>query len=291
MLYHVLRPRRTTSSIGMALLCAATLYAQPSVLTWHNDNARTGQNLEETILTQANVNSSTFGKLFSIVVDGKVDGQPLYVPGLTIPGKGLHNVLYIATENDSVYAVDADNGAVLQQVTLLVGSETASDPRSCSQVTPQIGVTATPVIDPESGPHGTIYVVAMSKYTNGSNVTYYQRLHALDLTTLAEEFNGPVEVGATISGTGDETTFLAAQHKDRAALLLANGIVYTTWSSHCDIKPYTSWVIGYNESNLTQQPTVLNLVPNGVQGGICVGIGPAGGWHGEHICAAWQWNL
>jgi hypothetical protein len=273
--YRVLSHRRTALLIGMAALCAATLYSQPNVLTWHNDNARTGQNLEETILTQANVNSSTFGKLFSIVVDGKVDGQPLYVPGLTIPGKGVHNVLYIATENDSVYAVDADNGAVLQQVTLLVGSETPSDSRSCAQVTPQIGITATPVIDPGSGPHGTIYVVAMSKYTNGNNVTYYQRLHALDLTTLAEEFNGPVEVGATISGSGDETTFLAAQHKDRAALLLANGIVYTTWSSHCDIKPYTSWVIGYHESNLTEQPTVLNLVPNGVQGGIWAsGSGP-----------------
>src|SRR5580693_772773 len=109
--YRVLKPRPTASLIGVALLCAATLYAQPSVLTWHNDNARTGQNLEETILTQANVNASTFGKLFTIGVDGKVDAQPLYVPGLTIPGQGLHNVLSIATENDSAYAVDADTGA------------------------------------------------------------------------------------------------------------------------------------------------------------------------------------
>ncbi len=264
--YRVLRS--IPAFIGLAVFCAAALYGQPSVLTWHNDNARTGQNQQETILTPANVNSATFGKLFSIVVDGKVDGQPLYVPGLTIPGQGTHNVLYIATENDSVYAVDADTGAVLQQVTLLVGSETASDDRSCSQVSPRIGVTATPVIDPQSGPHGTIYVVAMSKYTNGNNVTYYHRLHALDLTTLAEEFNGPVEVAATISGAGDETTFVPSQHKDRAALLLANGMVYTTWSSHCDVTPYTSWVIGYKESNLAQSPTVLNLVPNGAQGGI-----------------------
>jgi hypothetical protein len=272
MLYRVLKPRRTASLIGMTLLCAATLYPQPSVLTWHNDNARTGQNLQETILTQANVNSSTFGKLFSIGVDGKVDGQPLYVPGLTIPAQGVHNVLYIATENDSVYAVDADNGTVLRQATLLVGSETPSDDRSCGQVTPEIGVTATPVIDPGSGPHGTIYVVAMSKDSGGN---YHQRLHALDLTTLAEEFSGPVAVTATISGTGEESTFLPGQHKDRAALLLANGIVYTTWSSHCDIQPYTSWVIGYNESNLTQQPTVLNLVPDGDQGGIWAsGSGP-----------------
>jgi hypothetical protein len=267
MLYRVLKPRRTALLGGMAVFCAAALYSQPSVLTWHNDNSRTGQNLQETILTTANVNVSTFGKLFTIGVDGLVDGQPLYVPGLTIPGQGVHNVLYIATEHDSVYAVDADNGTVLKQVTLLVGSETTSDDRGCGQVTPEIGVTATPVIDPHSGPHGTIYVVAMSKLTSGSTVTYYQRVHALDLTTLAEEFGGPVEVAATYPGTGSESTFVPAQHKDRAALLLANGIVYTSWSSHCDGGSYTSWVIGYNESTLSQE-TVLNLVPNGAQGGI-----------------------
>src|ERR1022692_2292565 len=183
MLYRVLKPRRTALLGGMAVFCAAALYSQPSVLTWHNDNARTGQNLQETILTTAYVNVSTFGKLFTIGVDGLVDGQPLYVPGLTIPGQGVHNVLYIATEHDSVYAVDADNGTVLKQVTLLVGSETTSDDRGCGQVTPEIGVTATPVIDPHSGPHGTIYVVAMSKDTSGG---YHHRLHALDLTTLAE---------------------------------------------------------------------------------------------------------
>ena len=274
MLYRVLKPRRTALLGGMAVFCAAALYSQPSVLTWHNDNARTGQNLQETILTTANVNVSTFGKLFTIGVDGLVDGQPLYVPGLTIPGQGVHNVLYIATEHDSVYAFDADSGALLKQVTLLEGSETSSDDRGCSQVTPEIGVTATPVIDPHSGPHGTIYVVAMSKLTSGSTVTYYQRVHALDLTTLAEEFGGPVEVAATYPGTGDESTFLPAQHKDRAALLLANGIVYISWSSHCDDTPYTSWVIGYNESTLAQE-TVLNLVPNGTQGGIWAsGSGP-----------------
>src|SRR5580693_6927137 len=113
--YRVLKPRPTASLIGVALLCAATLYSQPSVLTWHNDNARTGQNLEETILTQANVNVSSFGKLFTIGVDGLVDAQPLYMPGLTIPGAGVHNVLYVATEHDSVYALDADNGAVLHK--------------------------------------------------------------------------------------------------------------------------------------------------------------------------------
>jgi hypothetical protein len=278
MLFRALKPMRTLLFCGMAFY-AAPLHAQPSVLTWHNDNGRTGQNLQETTLTPANVNSTTFGKLFIIGVDGKVDGQPLYVPHLTI-GQGVHNVLYIATEHDSVYAVDADNGTILKSRTLLSGGETTSDVRSCaSQVSPEIGVTATPVIDPQMGPNGTIYVVAMSKLTSGMSVTYHQRLHALDLTTLAEEFGGPVDITATYPGLGAEImngkqTFMPAQHMDRAGLLLANGIVYTTWSSHCDSPPYTSWVIGYNESNLTQA-TVLNLVPNGSDGGIWAsGSGP-----------------
>jgi hypothetical protein len=273
MLFRDFKPMRMAGLIGMAVFGAGFLYAQPSVLTWHNDNGRSGQNPQETILTPANVNSSTFGKLFAIGVDGKVDGQPLYVPHLTIPSLGVHNVLYIATEHDTVYAVDADNGAILKTKTLLVGSETTSDVRNCaSQVSPEIGVTSTPVIDPNMGPHGTIYVVAMSKLTSGVTAKYHQRLHALDLTTLAEEFGGPVDIQATYPGMGDEIangmqTFMPAQHMDRAALLLANGIIYTTWSSHCDMYPYTSWVIGYNQSNLTQA-TVLNLVPNGSDGGI-----------------------
>ena len=262
--------RRLASLAVAATALAATLSAQPSVLTWHNDNLRTGENLAETTLTPSNVNASTFGLLFKLTVDGKVDAQPLYVPGLTIAG-GVHNVLYIATENDSVYAFDADTGTLLKQVSLLVGSETPSDGRGCGQVTPIIGITATPVIDPSSGPHGTIYVVAMSKDTSGN---YHQRLHALDLTTLAEEFSGPVTIAATSSGS-EEPTFLPARHKDRAALLLLNGIVYTSWSSHCDARPYNGWIIGYNKSNL-QQTTVLNLTPGGNEGALwAAGSGPA----------------
>src|SRR5690348_17097406 len=136
------------------------LYAQPSVLTWHNDNARTGQNLQEMILTPANVNSSTFGRLFTIPVDGKVDAQPLYVPALAIPGQGTHNVLFVVSEHDSAYAFDADTGAALWQVSLTGQGETTSDPIGCSQVVPEIGITSTPVIHPRSGPHGTIYAVA-----------------------------------------------------------------------------------------------------------------------------------
>jgi len=136
--------------------CPVLLRAQASVLTWHNDNGRTGQNLLETTLTPANVNASAFGRLFTIPVDGKVDAQPLYIPSLTLPGKGAHNVLYVVTEHDSAYAFDADNGTLLWQVSLLGANETTSDSRNCSQVVPEIGITSTPAIDPHSGPNGTI---------------------------------------------------------------------------------------------------------------------------------------
>src|SRR5271169_6291452 len=160
-----------------AVVCTGALEGQVNVLTWHNDNARTGQNLQETVLTPANVNSSTFGKLFTIAVDGKVDAQPLYVPSLMIGG-GLHNILYVETEHDSVYALDADTGASLWHVSVLGTGESPSDDRGCGQVTPEIGITATPVIDLQRGPHGTIYLIAMSKTAAG---VYHQRLHALDL--------------------------------------------------------------------------------------------------------------
>jgi hypothetical protein len=264
----------------LALASASMLYGQASVLTWHNDTARTGQNLSETTLTPANVQAASFGKLFVLAVDGKVDAQPLYVPALAIPANGVHNVVYVVTEHDSAYAFDADLGTLLKQVSLLGSGETTSDDRGCGQVTPEIGITATPVIDPAMGPHGTIYVVAMTKDQSGN---YHHRLHALDLTTLAEEFGGPVEIAATYPGasgaekknaTDTVQTFLPSQHEDRSALLLLNGVVYTSWTSHCDAGPYTSWVIGYNETNLSQT-TVLNLVPNGSEGGIWAsGSGP-----------------
>ena len=180
----------------------SSLAAGQNVLTWHNNNARTGEDLHETILTPANVKPSTFGKLFVIHVDGKVDAQPLYLADVSIPGKGRHNVLYVATEHDSVYAFDADNGHELWHVSLLKPGEVPSDNRGCGQVTPEIGVTTTPVMDPASGPHGTIYVVAMSK---SSSDQYFQRLHALDLTTGKEEFGGPGDIRAEYPGTGDNS--------------------------------------------------------------------------------------
>src|SRR5579864_2892133 len=210
----------------MPVMFASALHGQVNVLTWHNDNARTGQNLSETALTPANVNTSTFGKLFGIAVDGKVDAQPLYVSSLAIPGKGIYNALYVVTEHASAYAFDADAGTLLWQVSLLGANETPSDNRGCGQVTPEIGITATPAIDLQSGPHGTMYAVAMSKDSSGK---YHQRLHALDLTTGAEQFGGPMEVQATYPGNGAENTFDPRVHKERPGLLISNGVVYTSW--------------------------------------------------------------
>ncbi len=239
------------------------------VLTYHNNNLRTGWNSSETSLTLKNVNVNTFGKLFEISADGLVDAQPLYVAGLGIPGKGTHNVLFVASEHDSVFGFDADDGSTLWQVTVLAAGETTSDDRGCEQVTPEIGVTSTPVIDLSMGLHGTIYVVAMSKDSSGN---YHQRLHALDITTGAEQFNGPMEIAAQYPGTGDNSQggyviFDPKQYKERAGLLLLNHIVYTSWASHCDDRPYTGWIISYNGKTLAQE-SVLNVTPNGSEGAI-----------------------
>ena len=235
-----------------------------NVLTQHNDIARTGQNLTETILTHSNVNAASFGKLISVPVDGKVDAQPLYVSQLNLGAQGVHSVLYAATEHDSAYAVDASNGVILWHVTTLAGGETPSDDRNCGQVTPEIGITATPVIDLNAGPHGTIYLLAMSKDTQGG---YHHRLHALDLTSGEEEFGGPTEIAANYPGSGDNSSngmvvFDPKQYKSRPGLLLLNGVIYTGWGSHCDIGPYTGWLMGYDQLTL-QQVSIFNFAPNG----------------------------
>ena len=257
-----------TATSDTATLAVNSVSATTDVLTYHNDIARTGQNLTESILTTSNVTSATFGKIGFYPVDGRVDAQPMYASNVTVPGKGTHNVLIIPTEHDSVYAFDADSGSILWQTFMLAGGETPSDPRDCGQVSPEIGVTATPVIDRTRGPNGAVYVAAMSK--NGS--TYHQRLHALDLALGTELFGGPVEVQASYPGTGDNTNgtdviFDPAQYKERVGLLLMNGMVYTGWASHCDIRPYTGWIIAYDASTLLQT-SVLNVVPNGSEGAL-----------------------
>ena len=248
--------------------CLVSLFAVPrlaaqAVMTWHNDAARTGQNLTETLLSPSNVNSTSFGLLFTLPVDGKVDAEPLYVPSLTISSVA-HNVVYVATENDTIYAFDADTGgSPLWSKSVLLAGETASDNRGCPNITPTIGILATPVIDLSSGPHGTIYVAAMSKDNSGN---YHQRLHALDITTGTEQSGWPITVQATYPGNGPNSsggvlTFDPKQYSERAALAISNGVVYTTWASHCDADPYNGWVIGYKET--TQAQVVLNLTPNG----------------------------
>lgn len=265
-----------TNPYGNATSSAATLTVTAvavDVTTYHYDNTRSGANVQETTLTPANVKSATFGKLGFYSVDGLVDGQPLYLSQVSVGG-AMHNVLYVVTEHDSVYAFDADSGAPLWQVSLLGAGESTSDNRSCSQVSPEIGVTSTPVIDRA---HGVLYTVAMSK--DASN-NYFQRVHALDIVTGAELFGGPVAVQATFPGTGagsmnGNVTFDPAQYKERAGLLLSNGVLYTTWASHCDITPYTGWIIGYDAATLTQVP-VLNVTPNGNDGAIWMaGAAPA----------------
>ncbi len=265
-----------SNAIGTATSNAATLTVNPAVpettdvLTYHNDIARTGQNLTETTLTTSNVTSSRFGKLGFYPVDGPVDAEPLYAVNVAVPNNGTHNMLIVATERNSVYAFDTNSGATIWHVSMLKLGETTSDDRGCSQVSPEIGVTSTPVIDRASGPNGAIYVVAMSKNRVG---TYYQRLHALDLALGTELFSGPVDIQATYPGTGDNSNggasvvFDPGQYKERSALLLLNGVTYTGWASHCDFRPYTGWIMGYSESTLAQT-SVLNVTPNGSEGAI-----------------------
>jgi hypothetical protein len=274
-----------SNSAGNVTSNSATLTVNPGtsnstvdVITYHYDNGRDGQNLNETTLTPANVNSTQFGKKGEFAVDGHVDAQPLYLSQVTIGGQ-RKNVLYVATEHGSVYAFDADsiNGttsAFLWKTSTLGSGETTSDNRGCGQVSPEIGITATPVIDRS---RNAIYIVAMSKNSGG---TYFQRIHALDLTTGQELFGGPMNIMATYPGMGDNSSggnvvFDPKQYKERPGLLQINGTIYTTWSSHCDARPYTSWVMAFSADTLAQT-SVLNLVPNGNEGGIWMaGTAPA----------------
>ena len=238
------------------------------VLTYHYDATRQGLNDSESTLTPSNVNSKSFGKIGFFPVDGKVDGQPLYVHALLVSNQ-QRNVLFVVTENDSIYAFDADTYAQLWQVSALGEDETPSDDHGCDRIAPTIGITDTPVIDRQQGPNGAIYFVAMSEDSNGY---YHQRLHALDLVTGAELFGGPTEISATYPGNGDnsqngQVIFDPGQYAERVALLEVNGVIYMAFTSHCDFRPYTGWVMAYSAAMLSQT-SVLNLTPNGSEGAI-----------------------
>ena len=249
-------------------LMSVTLSGQ--VLTSQYDNARTGTNSHETRLTPANVDPRQFGKIFPLQVDGDVYAQPLYVPSVPIPGKGTRNVIYVATEHDSVYAFDAEGREAepLWKVNF-TGSGISTVPArdaNCPFIQPEVGITPTPVIDLKSG---TLYVLARTKESQGmlKAPRYTQRLHALAITTGVEKFGGPVEIATA--------GFDPLRELPRAALLLANDQVYMTWASSCDVGPYHGWVMVYDAHTL-HQTAVLNTSPGDRQSGIWQGdMGPA----------------
>ena len=260
----------TVTGTASGQSAGATVYVSnyPGTFTHHNDNNRTGQNTAETVLTPSNVTQAQFGKLYSYAVDGYSYASPLYVANVSIPGKGFHNVVYVATEHDSVYAFDADGltSTPLWKVSFLQSGVTTvpcADVGECGDIPNEIGITGTPVIDAGSG---TLYVVAKTKESS----SYVQRLHALDITTGAEKFGGPVIIQASVPGIGDGTTtvnFNALRENQRPGLLLSNGIVYLGFGSHGDNPTYHGWVLAYNAPTL-QQVLVYNATPDGSEGGI-----------------------
>lgn len=246
------------------------------ITTSQYDNLRTGANLSEKILTPRNVNARQFGKLGSFKVDGAVYAQPLYVPGLEIPGKGKHDVLYVATEHDSVYAFDANRPGdpPLWQVSFLDAKQ-GIEPLSgrdvmCPFIRPDVGITSTPVIDMSTG---TLYVLARTAVHHAlSSNEYRQHLHALAITTGAEKFGGPQLITASVAGkgagaSGGKVAFDPLRENPRASLLLVNGNVILTWASSCDVDPYHGWVMAYGARTLSQK-AVLNVTPDGSEGGI-----------------------
>jgi hypothetical protein len=247
------------------------------ILEWHNDKAITGQNTKETALTTLNVNQGKFGKLFSYSVDDQVFAQPLYVSNVPFPGAGQHNAVYVATESNTVYAFDADSGgkAPFWQKTLMPSGAKPVDGTKTGgiggPITPNVGITGTPVID---GSSGTLYAVSVTQESSGQ----VHRLHALDITTGNEKFGGPKVITAQVPGTGagnsnGKITFDPTLELQRCALTLSNGVVYIAWASYQDFGNYHGWVIGYDASTLNQV-RVWNSTPDGGQGGIWMSGAP-----------------
>ena len=270
-----------TPAMATSVVPSLGSYQNGAVLTYHNSNARTGRNTNEMILTPANVSTTNFGLLFNYPVDGKVYGQPLIMTNVAIAAKGVHNVLFAATEHDSVYAFDADsnagtNAAPLWQVsfinpaagvTTIPSAELGTPP-----ISPEVGITGTPVVDTASG---TIYVEARTKEVAGGVTNYVHRLHALDIRSGAEKFGGPVVIQGSVAGTGDGSVnnvlaFNPLREHNRPGLLLNNGIIYIGYASLADLSPFHGWLFGYNATNLARV-AVFNANSNGSEGGIWEG--------------------
>jgi hypothetical protein len=269
-----------------ALICGALwlnpLCAQVNVLTYHNDFARTGQNTNETTLTTALVNSSTFGKLFSYAVDGHVYAQPLYISGLAIPGKGTHNVVFVVTQHNGVYAFDADGGGLLWQVSmgpssLMPNNDFGNRYGPYHDIVPEVGITSTPVIDLTSG---TMYLDAFTH----EGPSYLHRVHALDIATGAERPFSPVVVNVSVPGNGvgssaGRVPLTPTQHLQRPALTLAGGILYIAYSGYADTNPYHGWVVGFDPATLQQLTNhIFNTTPNSTTAAYGPNAGEGGIW-------------
>lgn len=288
----------TATSVALSSASATATIAVSDlagVFTYHNDLARDGANTQEYALTSSTVTTSTFGKLFSCAVDGAVYTQPLWVPGLSIGG-GTHNVIFVATQHDSVYAFDADANPCVTywKVNLLDtmhGGTTGEGPvvwqdvGNCyGDVYPEVGVTGTPVIDPSTN---SIYLVSASEIPGTSSgscnfhlpaASFFHRLHALDLLTGSEKFNAPTTISASLPGTGDGSSggmvsFTSQLEHNRSGLALSNGTVYVAFAAHEDASPYHGWLLGYTAGDLSQLPSFFNTTPNGGLGGIWAGGG------------------
>lgn len=256
---------------GYAQVANDSAYSSAAVLTYHNDNARTGQNIAETTLTPENVNPAKFGRLYSYRVDGFVYAQPLYLPQVAVPGNGVHNLVIVATQHDSVYAFDADSSSAspLWRVSFVnpgAGVTTLSSADvGTSDIVPEIGITSTPVADLASK---TLYVVAATK----ENGAFYHRLHALDVTSGAEKFAGPQVIqtvfqGKVADGSAGVVFFSSRFQLQRAALLLSRGKVYVAFASYGDAGFYHGWVIAYDAVTLKHAGSWVTT-PNSYEGGI-----------------------
>ncbi|MFO0956597.1 MAG: hypothetical protein U0800_03910 [Isosphaeraceae bacterium] len=247
--------------------------AAVDVLTYHNDLARTGQNLAETQLTATTVSAATFGKVGQVKVDGQVYAQPLVKTGVDVPGKGVRDLVFVATEHDSVYAFDANTLEPIWHVSFIDPSRGITtvpmEDLQDHSLNPEAGITSTPVIDPATG---TIYVVSRIKITQGNSASYEQHLHALDVATGAEKFGGPTRIAATVKGKGIDSkkgfvSFDPLRENNRPGLLLLNGVVYAAFASIGDIQPYHGWLLGFDAQSL-RLVTAFNTTPNGSEGGI-----------------------